>query len=199
MTLEITLISIVCATILGFFVALMRLSNSKILRTISFLYVWIFRGTPLLLILFFVYYAPPFGIQLSAFIAGIIAMSINSASFKSEIIRAGILSVDKGQLEAAEAIGMSPMKRMFRILLPQAIRLIIPPYINNAVILLKESAQVSIITVPDLMLQAQKAYNSTYSPMETLGVAGVLYLAMSSLLMLLQFFCEKKLRISPKR
>ncbi|WJH37013.1 amino acid ABC transporter permease [Paenibacillus sp. CC-CFT747] len=197
-TFQIALLSIVCATVLGYLIALMRLSPSKILQSLAFVYVWVFRGTPLLLVLFFFYYAAPFGLKLSAFSAGLLAMSLNSAAFKSEILRAGLLSVPKGQLEAAEAIGMSPIKKMIRVTIPQAVRLTIPPYINNCVILLKESAQVSIVTVPDLMLAAQRAYNSTYSPMETLGVAGVLYLTMSSALMLLQYFSEKKLRISAR-
>lgn len=151
-----------------------------------------------MLTLFWLYYATPFGLKLPAFVAGLAAMSINSASFKSEIIRAGIMSVDRGQLEAADSIGMNPFQKMIRITIPQAIRLLTPPYINNCVIMLKESAIVSIVTVPDLMLGAQRAYNSTYSVMETLGVAGVIYLTMTSSIMLLQFFIEKKLRIAKR-
>jgi len=109
-TFYISILAIICATILGYFVALMRLSSIRTLNVVSFIYVWIFRGVPLLLTLFWFYYATPFGITLTAFTAGLVAMSINSASFKSEIIRAGIMAVDKGQLEAAEAIGMNPLQ-----------------------------------------------------------------------------------------
>jgi len=195
-TLKVCLLAIVFSTLLGFFIALMRLSGSRILRGIAFTYVWVFRGIPLMLVLFWLYYAPPFDIMLPAFVAGVVGMSINSASFKSEIIRAGLMSVNKGQLEAAEAIGMNPFQKMFKVRLPQTIRLVIPPYINNCVIMMKESAQVSIITVPDLMMAAQKAYNSTYTVAETLGVAGAVYLTLTSSLMLLQFITEKKLRIN---
>ncbi|WP_372631313.1 amino acid ABC transporter permease [Cohnella sp.] len=195
---RISISAIICATIIGFFIALMRLSSFRLLRSIFFVYVWIFRGIPIMLVLFWVYYATPFGIKLTAFVAGLTAMSMTSAAFKSEIIRAGLMAVDKGQQEAAEAVGMNPWQKMFRITLPQAVRIILPPYINNSVIILKESAQVSIITVPDLMLGVQRAYNSTYSVAETLGVAGAIYLTMTSSLMLFQAFVEKKLRMNKK-
>ncbi|MDF2646519.1 MAG: hypothetical protein K0Q73_2324 [Paenibacillus sp.] len=197
-TFKISILAILCATVLGYFIALMRLSSISVVRGIAFVYVWVFRGTPLMLTLFWLYYATPFGLKLPAFLAGLAAMSINSASFKSEIIRAGLMSVDRGQLEAADSIGMNPIQKMIRITIPQAIRLLTPPYINNCVIMLKESAIVSIITVPDLMLGAQRAYNSTYSVVETLGVAGAIYLTMTSSIMLLQYFIEKKLRIAKR-
>lgn len=197
-TFKISLLAILCATVLGYFIALMRLSSISVVRGIAFVYVWVFRGTPLMLTLFWLYYATPFGLKLPAFLAGLAAMSINSASFKSEIIRAGLMSVDRGQLEAADSIGMNPIQKMIRITIPQAVRLLTPPYINNCVIMLKESAIVSIITVPDLMLGAQRAYNSTYSVVETLGVAGAIYLTMTSSIMLLQYFIEKKLRIAKR-
>lgn len=197
-TFKISILAILCATVLGYFIALMRLSSISVVRGIAFVYVWVFRGTPLMLTLFWLYYATPFGLKLPAFIAGLAAMSINSASFKSEIIRAGLMSVDRGQLEAADSIGMNPIQKMIRITIPQAVRLLTPPYINNCVIMLKESAIVSIITVPDLMLGAQRAYNSTYSVVETLGIAGAIYLTMTSSIMLLQYFIEKKLRIAKR-
>lgn len=194
-TIVISLMATVLGTLLAFVLALMRLSHLKVLKAISFIYVWIFRGVPLILVLFIIYYATPFGIKLTAFQAGVLGISLNSASFFAEIIRAGIMSVPKGQIEAAKAIGMGPMQIMWRVTIPQAVRLVIPPYMNSAVILLKESAQVSVITVPDLMLRAQNAYNSTYLPLETLGVAGALYLFMTSLLMLFQSWAERKMRV----
>jgi His/Glu/Gln/Arg/opine family amino acid ABC transporter permease subunit len=197
-TFRISLLAILCSTVLGYFIALMRLSSVSAVRGVAFVYVWILRGTPLMLTLFWLYYATPFGLTLTAFTAGLAAMTINSASFKSEIIRAGLMSVDKGQLEAADSVGMNPVQKMLRVTIPQSIRLITPPYINNCVIMLKESAQVSIITVPDLMLAAQRAYNSTYSVAETLGVAGAIYLTMTSGIMLFQYFIEKRLRMVKK-
>jgi His/Glu/Gln/Arg/opine family amino acid ABC transporter permease subunit len=194
-TLEVSVLSIVIGTILGFLLCLLKMSHNKIINRLAFLYIWLFRGLPLLIVLFLFYYAAPFGITLSAFAAALIAMSLNATAYKAEIIRSGMMAVQKGQIEAAEAIGMTPIQIMLRIRIPQTIRLIIPPYINNSVVLLKESAQISVITVPDLMLNAQTQYSSTYLPMETLGVAAVLYLIMTSALMLLQSWTEKKLKV----
>ncbi|MFF2450552.1 amino acid ABC transporter permease [Neobacillus sp. NPDC058068] len=193
-TLEVSLLAILIGTVLGFLICLLRMSHNKILNSLAFLYIWLFRGLPLLIVLFLFYYAAPFGITLSAFAAALFAMSLNATAYKAEIIRSGMMAVQKGQIEAAEAIGMTPSQIMLRIRIPQTIRLIIPPYINNSVVLLKESAQISVITVPDLMLNAQTQYSSTYLPLETLGVAAVLYLVMTSGLMLLQSWTEKKLK-----
>ncbi|MGG5173882.1 amino acid ABC transporter permease [Pseudarthrobacter sp. J1763] len=192
-TLGIVAAAIVCATILGYIIATLRLSRIRALRIFAATYVWFFRGLPLMLSLFFFYYTKPFGLTLDAFTAGLLAMSLNSASFFSEIIRSGLKSVNIGHLEAADSVGMNPLQKFFRVTAPEGVRLMTPPYINNCIIMLKESAQISVITVPDLMLQGQKAYNSTYNVMETLGVVAVMYLFMTSLLMVVQIVIEKKM------
>jgi polar amino acid transport system permease protein len=193
-TFKITFLSIIISTVIGYVLALMRLSSVAPLRGMSFLYVWFFRGLPVLLLLFFFYYTMPFGLKLDAFTAAIIGISISSAAFKAEIIRSGIMSVDKGHLEAAEALGMNPLQKMGRITIPRTFRLLLPPYISNSVIMVKESALVSIITVQDLMFAAQRAFNNTFKVAETLGVAGMIYLTVTTLLMLVQYVCEKKMR-----
>ncbi|TDF98557.1 amino acid ABC transporter permease [Paenibacillus piri] len=193
-TLEVSLLTMVIATIAGTFLALIRISSNRFFRGAAMTYMWIMRGTPLLLVLFFVYYAfPSWGIRMPAFAAAILAMSMNSAAYKGEIIRAGISAIPRGQLESAIAIGMSYGQAMRRIILPQAVRVIIPPYINNSILLIKNSALVSSITVTDLMLNSQQIYSATYRPVEILGTAGVLYLIMTSILMLFQNWAEKKL------
>lgn len=191
-TLTIVLAAIVCATVLGYLIAAARLSRFRALRVGAAAYVWFFRGLPLMLSLFFFYYTQPFGLVFDAFTAGLLAMSLNSASFFSEIIRAGLRAVAPGHLEAADSIGMNPLQKFRRVVVPEAVRLMTPPYINNCVIMLKESAQVSVITVPDLMLAGQKAYNATYNVTETLGVVAALYLALTSLLMGLQLIVERR-------
>jgi His/Glu/Gln/Arg/opine family amino acid ABC transporter permease subunit len=194
-TIQIVLTAIFFATALGYCLAIMRRSHLGALRWFAAVYIWVFRGLPLLLGLFFFYYAlPQWGIQLDAFTAGVAAMTLNSAAFFSEIIRAGMAAVPRGQLEAAVAVGMDPIQVATRVTLPQTVRLMLPPYISNCVIMLKESAQVAVITVPDLMFEAQRAYNATYSPLETLGVAGLLYLGITSALMLVQSVVERRLR-----
>lgn len=195
-TLLITVISLIFGTLLGFVLCLMRMSHNKLLSMIAFIYIWIFRGIPLLILLFLFYYATPFDIRLTAIQAALIALTLNAAAYKAEYIRSGMLAIKNGQIEAAEAIGMTPFQIMMRIKIPQVVRIIIPPYISNSTSFLKQSAQVSVITVPDLMMNAKNLYASTYSVMETLGMAAVLYLMLTSLLMLVQSWSEKKLNIA---
>ncbi len=132
-SLSISVMAIIGSTIVGYFIAILRLSSNKILNGIAGVYVWIARGTPLMLILFWLYYTTPFGLTLDAFTAGMVAMIINSAPFKSEIIRGGLVAVDKKQLEAADAVGMNPIQKTFRITIPATIRLILPSYMSNCV------------------------------------------------------------------
>jgi polar amino acid transport system permease protein len=189
-TVEVSAITLVLATIAGTFMAMARLSHRKPLRIASGIYVWIMRGTPLLLVLFFIYYAAPsIGVRLPAFVAAIIGMTMNSTAYKTEIIRSGIEAIPRTQTEAALAAGMSYTMR--RIILPQAVRIVIPPYINNAILLVKNSALVSVITVPDLMLNSQQIVSSTYRTVEILSTAGVMYLLVTSALMLVQQYSER--------
>ena len=150
------------------------------------------RGTPLLLHLFFVYYAAPaFGITLDAFVAAIIAMSASAAAYNAEIIRAGLQAVHRGQVEAAYAVGMRYGQVVRRIIVPQAVRIIIPPYMGNAISHTKNSSLASVITVPELMLTAQMIYSSTYRAIEILTVTGAIYLVLTSCLSALQMYCER--------
>lgn len=192
-TIEVSVLTLVIATILGTFLALARMSKAKALRVPASVYIWIMRGIPQLLVLFFIYYAAPsFGLRLPAFVAAVIGMSLNSIAYNAEIIRAGIESIPHAQTESARAVGMSYPQTMWRIILPQATRVIIPPYINNAILLVKNTALVSVITVPDLMLNAQQVVSSTYRSVEILGTAGVIYLALTSFLMVAQRWSEKR-------
>lgn len=195
-TLEISVLAIILGTSFGFLMTLMRMSHNKLFRAFAFVFTWLFRGIPLLVILFWAYYATPFGIKLTAFQAGLLAMTLNATAYFAEIIRAGMQAIDKGQIEAAEAVGMNPWQIMWRIRIPQVIRIILPPFISNSIALLKGSSQVSVITVSDLMLRAQTQYSSTYLPVETLGLAALFYLLMTSCLMALQTWTEKKMKIS---
>src|SRR5439155_676207 len=163
MTIALFVLSQVLGTAAAFFVALARMSPRAWLRRPAMAYIWVVRGTPLLLHLFFVYYAAPaFGITLDAFPAAIIAMSASAAAYNAEIIRAGLQAVHRGQLEAAYAVGMSYGQVVRRIIVPQAVRIIIPPYMGNAISHCKNSSLASVITVPELMLTAQMIYSSTY-------------------------------------
>lgn len=192
MTIVLTLVSQTIGTTIGFFLALGRMSRQPWLKWAVWTYVWIFRGTPMLLHLFFVYYAAPmFGVVLEAFPAAIIAMSASSAAYNCEIIRSGLQAVHKGQIEAAQAVGMTYPKIVRKIVLPQAVRIVIPPYMSNFITHTKNSSLASVITVQELMLTAQMIYSSTYRAIEILSAAGVIYLCLTSCLTGLQLWFER--------
>lgn len=194
MTLAISSMALLGGTILGLALTLARLSRSRALRFLVGLYVWLIRGTPLLLQIFVVYYwLPSFGIRLPAFLAGVIVLAVNSAAYYIDIFRAAIGTVPRGQSEAAMAVGMRPAQIARRIVLPQAMRPALPPYVGQSINLLKNSSLVSVISVQELMFTSQSIYSSTYRLGETLGIAGLLYLGMTSLLQLFQIWLERRL------
>jgi His/Glu/Gln/Arg/opine family amino acid ABC transporter permease subunit len=192
MTVWLTALSQAIGTAAAFFLALARMSPRSWLRSPAMAYIWVVRGTPLLLHLFFVYYAAPaFGITLDAFPAAIIAMSASSAAYNAEIIRAGLQAVHLGQMEAAYAVGMTYPQMVRRIIVPQAVRIVIPPYMGNAISHTKNSSLASVITVPELMLTAQMIYSSTYRAIEILTATGAIYLVLTSCLSALQVYFER--------
>jgi polar amino acid transport system permease protein/cystine transport system permease protein len=199
MTVVLTLVSQFIGTIAGFLLALGRLSKMAWLRWLVWTYVWIFRGTPVLLHLFFVYYAAPaFGITLDAFPAAVIAFSVSSAAYNTEIFRAGLQAVHVGQIEAAQAIGMRYPAIVRKILMPQAVRIIIPAYMSNFISHTKNSSLASAITVQELMLTAQMIYSSTYRAIEILTATGVIYLCLTSCLTGLQLLLERHMRFEDR-
>jgi polar amino acid transport system permease protein len=182
MTVELTVISIVVGSLLGFVIALGALSRNVVLRSIAHFYTWAIRGTPLMLQLFFIYYGlPEVGITLSPFAAASIGMSINAAAYIAEIVRGAIQSIDKGQMEAARSIGMSYMQANFRIIIPQAIRRMIPPLGNEFIAMLKDSSLVATISMVDLMRSAQQMYSATFRPLEIFSAAALLYLLLTTI------------------
>lgn len=190
-TLKFTFTSLACGLPLGFLLALAKVSRSKALRRFAQGYTSIFRGTPLLVQLGLIYYAAPqlTGYTISAFEAGVLTFSLNSAAYSSEIIRAGIESIDPGQWEAAQVLGLSRRQMLLGIILPQAIRNVLPAIVNEMVDLLKESALVSTIGEADLLRQAQKVASEKYLYFEPLIIAAVCYYVMVMLIS----FCAKKL------
>jgi polar amino acid transport system permease protein/cystine transport system permease protein len=192
-TILLTLTSQFFGTVLGFFLALGRMSHHRWLSRAVWFYVWVFRGTPMLLHLFFIYYAAPlFGLTLDAIPAAIIAMSLSSCAYNCEIIRSGLQAVHHGQVEAARAVGMTWPRIVRRIVLPQAVRIIVPPYMSNFITHTKNSSLASVVTVPEIMLTAQTIANSTYRVIEILTLAGLLYLFLTSCLTWLQLWMERR-------
>ncbi len=195
-TLQYALISVFFGLIIGTILSLFRLSSSRILRAIAICYLSIFRGTPLLLQLFIMYFAMPslLGIEISAFAAGIIAFSMNSGAYVSENIRAGIESVDKGQFEAAKSLGMSYRLMMQNIIIPQAIRNILPSLVNEAINMVKESSIISVIGEADIMRRANVVSAEQYSYLEPLIVAAICYYILVTILSSFAKILEKRLK-----
>lgn len=196
MTVELTVITLIFGTILGVLLALLKLSKNVALRTISGFYTWIFRGTPLLLQLFFFYYGLPFiGITLTPFSAAVLGLGLNCAAYMAEIIRGGIQSIDKGQFEAAKALGFTYTDTMRRIILPQTFKVIIPPVGNEFIAMLKDTSLVSTIAMVELMRSAQQMYATTFKPIEVFLTAGILYLLMTTIFTGAFSLIEKKLAV----
>ncbi len=193
LTILLTLVSIFFGLILGLLLALGRLSKNTFFDRLSQFYIWLFRGTPLLLQIFFIYYALPTftPITIDALPAAFIALSLNSGAYLAEIIRAAIQSIDKGQMEASKALGMSFTQAMRRIIIPQSYRRLIPPTGNEFIALLKDSSLVSIIAMTELMRTTSLLANSSGNAIYYIPCA-ILYLAMTTIFTFVFSKLEKK-------
>lgn len=202
-TILIAALSVLLGTILGTLFALMRMSKIKLLNIFSGIYIEVFRGTPLMVQLMFIFYGlPMIGItfpeiafipNFQRFVAGIIAMSLNSCAYVAEIIRSGIQAVDKGQMEAARSIGFSQGEAMKLVVLPQAVKNILPALGNEFVTIIKESSIVSVIGIADLMFRANDVIAISYRTLETLAIAALLYFVMTFGCSRLIAFTERKM------
>lgn len=193
-TAPLTLLSFAFGLTLGLIVALVRLFGPAPLVAIVRFYVWIIRGTPLLVQLFLIFYGlPSVGIVLDAFPAALIGFTLNVGAYTSEIIRAVIGSVPKGQWEAAYSIGMTWSQAMRRTILPQAARVAVPPLSNTFISLVKDTSLAAAITVPELFQAAQRIVATTYEPLILYIEAALIYLALSSILSVLQVRLERRL------
>ncbi|MBB2995603.1 amino acid ABC transporter permease [Paeniglutamicibacter cryotolerans] len=205
-TLELTAICMVIGIVLGVIVAVMRLSANPVIRTAAFAYVNFFRGTPVLVQLLFwynlaaLYPLISFGIPgvaldanaiITPMTAAILGLGLNQGAYMSEIVRAGILSVDHGQSEAAGALGINRLQTMRRIILPQAMRVIIPPTGNETIGMLKTTSLVSVISVPELLYSAQIIYARTFETIPLLLVASIWYIVVTSVLSIGQYYLER--------
>ncbi len=209
-TMELTVVAMAIGIVGGIVLAVMRLSPNPIVGGSAWSFVWFFRGTPVLLQILFWYYIAalyptlsigiPFGptffhananTLITKFVAGSLALGLNEAAYMSEIVRAGILSVDSGQHEAAHALGLTRAKTMRRIVLPQAMRIIIPPTGNEIISMLKTTALVSVIALSELLGAVQQIYARNYQTIPLLIVAAIWYLTVTSVLYVVQFFIER--------
>jgi len=175
-----TLLAAGLAIAIAVVAGLMRLSKNRLVYGVATVYIEIFRGTSLLVQLYWIFFVLPlFGLSLEKFTAGYIAVGMNLGAYGAELVRGGILSVPKGQWEAATALSMSPAKRMVRIIFPQAFLIMLPPWGNLLIELLKGTALVALISVADLMFEARKINGSTYLSAQAFGSALIIYYIMS--------------------
>ena len=184
-TIIIAILTVLFGVILGTVLALLKISNSKILRAIASAYIEFIRGTPLLVQIYIIFYMISFpdftlfGLEMARFIPGVIALSVNSAAYVAEIIRAGIQAVDKGQMEASRSLGFTKGQAMKYVVLPQAVKNILPALGNEFVVVIKESSIVSIIGIAELMMSANIIRGAIYRPFEPLLVVAVIYFALT--------------------
>lgn len=212
LTLELTIVAMLVGVVLGTALAIMRLSHNPLLRAVSAGYVWLFRGTPILVQLLFWFFLGtvlpqisigiPFGPSFASvptntlitqFTAAILGLGLNEAAYMAEIVRAGIGSVDRGQTEAAHALGMSPWVTYRRVVLPQAARLIVPPTANETISMLKLTSLVLVIGLPELMTTAQLIYGRNFQQIPLLIVASIWYLVLTTVLTFVQTRIERRM------
>ncbi|MGU5655441.1 amino acid ABC transporter permease [Aeromonas allosaccharophila] len=193
-TVPLTLITFFLVILLGLLVALARLYGSTPLVALVRFYVWLIRGTPLLVQLFLIFYGlPSAGIVLDAFTAAVIGFTLNIGAYSSEIIRATLAAIPKGQWEAAYSIGMNWPQVMWRVILPQAARIAVPPLSNTFISLVKDTSLAAAVTVPELFQAAQRLASVTYEPLILYIETAIIYLLFSSVLSTLQDRLERKL------
>ncbi|BDA84063.1 cysteine ABC transporter permease [Aureimonas sp. SA4125] len=191
-TVPLAILSFVFGLTLGFLTAITRLFGPRPLALVARFYVWFIRGTPLLVQLFVIFYGlPSLGILIDAFPAALIGFSLSVGAYTSEIIRAALSSISKGQWEAAYAIGMTQPQALRRTIVPQAVRVAVPPLSNSFISLVKDTSLAAAITVPEMFQQAQRIVAVTYEPLILYVEAAFLYLLLSSVLSALQSRLEK--------
>lgn len=196
-TIPLTLVSFTLGTIIAILVAIIRVSKVKVLDPICRFYVWVMRGTPLLVQLFVVFFGfPKVGIIIEPIPAGIIVFSLSVGAYSSEIFRAAIQSIPKGQWEASTSLGMSYVQTLHRIILPQAIKIAIPPLFNSFIALVKDTSLASTITVTEMFLVTQRITARTYEPLIMYLEVGFVYLIFCTVLNWVQGRVEEKLMLS---
>jgi polar amino acid transport system permease protein len=193
LTIVVTIGSLALSTVLGLFWALMRVSGIGVLVGLSAGLINVIRGIPIIVLLFYLYFVmPDFGVALTALQASILGLGIAYSAYQSENFRAGIEAIDKGQIEAAQTIGMGWWLTMRRVVLPQAVKIVLPPYGNIMIMMLKDSSQASTITVAELALQGKLIASSTFKNTSVFTLVALMYLTMSIPLILLVRHFEKK-------
>ena len=193
-TLEITFFAVIIGTVLGVIAALMKISSNKLLSGISSVYITVMRGTPLVTQLLIIYFVIFGSVNIDKTLVAVIAFGLNSGAYVAEIIRAGIQAVDKGQMEAGRSLGLSKNQTMTHIILPQAVKNILPAYVNEFVVLIKETAIVGYIAVEDLTKAGDIIRSRTFDAFVPLITVALIYLVMTMLLTKLFQYVERRMK-----
>ena len=193
-TLQISFFALLLGMVFGIAGALCRISSNRILNAAAFFYVWVIRGTPVMVQLFILYFGlPQLGIKLPSMVAGVLGLAINTGAYITEIIRAGIQAVDRGQMEAALSVGMSYRQAMRRIIGPQAIKICIPPLVNQFIMTLKNSSIASLVTITELFRTGELIIYTTFRSFEVYTAVAVFYLIMNSVFMVIADKLERRM------
>ncbi|WP_448570032.1 amino acid ABC transporter permease [Thermus sp.] len=204
-TLKLTLISGLAGLVIGVLAGMARLSSRALVRLPATFYIWVTRGTPLLVQILFAYNALPLLLQplwpgaqqaLTPYWAAFIALSFNVGAYNAEVVRAGIQAIPKGQWEAAWSLGLSPADVMRFVILPQALRIVVPPLVNNVVALLKDSSLASVITLTELALSGQRIISATFRPVEVYLAVAAIYLLLTTVLTQFTNRLEERLKVA---
>lgn len=206
LTIGIAILAILAGLVIGFVSCLMGLSKNRILKGISAVYVWIIRGTPMIVQAFFVFFAVPqllnmipgARVTLTPFLAGFITLSLNAGAYLSEVFRGGIQAVPVGQTEAARSLGLSSFKTMMKVVLPQAFKISLPSMVNQFIITVKDTSILSVIGLAEIVNHAKQFVGSTWRFFETYILVAVFYLVIVSALMVLSNYIEKRMSYEPK-
>lgn len=205
MTVMVSVLAILIGVFIGFVTCLFRISKNIVLKAISGVYVWIIRGTPMIVQAFIVYFGMPQliqkfipGFKIDSYTAGLITLSLNAGAYLSEVFRGGLMAIPKGQTEAARSLGLSKTKTMIKVILPQAVKISIPSMVNQFIITIKDSSILSVIGLADLVNRAKVYVGSSYQFFATYIIVALYYLVIISVLMILSMYLEKRLSYEHK-
>jgi len=192
-TIQVSILAVLFGTMLGIFIGALRVTPNRFVSFIAASYIYVIRGTPLLIQLFLIYFGlPSFGIRLTAIYSGVLGLTINSSGYVGEIVRGGIEAIPKGQWEAGKVLGLSYGRTMWYIILPQAVRNMLPAIGNEFVTLIKESSLLSSLAIAELTMVGQQVRSATYASFETFIAVGLIYLCMTSFTSFLLRQVEKR-------
>ncbi|HEX9026536.1 MAG TPA: amino acid ABC transporter permease [Clostridium sp.] len=200
-TIEIAVISLILAVILGIILGIFSISTSKILKGIATVYIGIIRGTPLMIQALFLFFGvgQALNIRFDPMIAATITLTINASAYMAEIFRGGIQAVDNGQMEAARSLGLGYYKAMRKVILPQAIKIMVPSILNQFIVTLKDTSILSVISIRELTLSGQIIIARNFQPMNMYAIVAAMYLIIITLLTLVSRYIERRLSYGNKR